>query len=84
MRKIQAHYSPVMAKTGAEREFKSVAEFMDATGMNTRDLAEYLDVDQSEAVRLRQGRRFRSLVKPMRIARKCKVPIERLLPESTS
>lgn len=81
--KIQAHDRRVMSKSDAV-EFNSVADFMKATGMNDNDLAEYLDVDRSEATRLRQGRRFRSLTKPLRISRKCKVRIERLAPESAA
>lgn len=73
-----------MSKSGAEKVFNSVAEFMDATGMSVNELAEYLDVDRSEAQRLRQGRVFRSLSKPLRIAKKCKVPIERLAPPNAA
>lgn len=73
-----------MAKAQDDKQFNSVADFMAATGMSDTELAEYLDVDRSEAVRLRQGRRFRSLVKPLRIAKKCKVPIERLAPTNAA
>lgn len=69
-----------MAKTSDERQFNSVADFMAATGMTDIELASYLDVDRSEATKLRLGRRYRSLIKPLKIARKCKVPIERLAP----
>lgn len=73
-----------MSKRDATTVFNSVADFMKATGMNDNELAEYLDIDRSEAVRLRQGRVFRSLVKPLRVSRKCKVPIERLAPETAA
>lgn len=73
-----------MTKTHEEKRFNSVAEFMEATGMSDTELAAYLDVDRSEAVRLRQGRVFRSLVKPLKIAKRCKVPIERLAPTTAA
>jgi CRP-like cAMP-binding protein len=73
-----------MSKARDNKEFASVAEFMQAVGMTDTELAEYLDVDRSEAVRLRQGRRFRSLIKPLRISKKCKVPIERLAPPNAA
>lgn len=73
-----------MSKAQDTKQFASVAEFMRATGMSDTELAEYLDVDRSEAVRLRQGRTFRSLVKPLKIAKKCKVPIERLAPQTAA
>lgn len=73
-----------MSKAQDKKEFESVAEFMKAVGMTDNELAEYLDVDRSEAVRLRQGRKFRSLIKPLRIAKKCKVPIERLAPPAAA
>jgi hypothetical protein len=62
------------------RRFESVAEFMETTGLSDTELAKLLDVDRSEAVRLRQGRKFRSLVKPLKVSRVCRVPIEKLAP----
>lgn len=73
-----------MPKPLDDKKFESVADFMKATGMSDTELAEYLDVDRSEAVRLRQGRKFRSLIKPLKIAKKCKVPIERLAPPTAA
>lgn len=73
-----------MAKAQDEKRFNSVAEFMEATGMNDAELAEYLDVDRTEACRLRQGRTYRSLIKPLKIAKKCKMPIERLAPSNAA
>ena len=73
-----------MSKAQDDKKFDSVAEFMQAAGMTDTELAAYLDVDRSEAVRLRQGRKFRSLVKPLRISKKCKVPIERLAPPTAA
>lgn len=65
-------------------QFNSVAEFMNKTGLSDADLAKLLDVDRSEAVRLRQGRKFRSLVKPLKVARVCRVPIEKLAPPNAA
>jgi len=73
-----------MPKALDDKKFDSVADFMNSAGMSDADLAEYLDIDRSEAVRLRQGRKFRSLIKPLRIAKKCKVPIERLAPPNAA
>jgi hypothetical protein len=66
------------------KQFNSVAEFMESTGLSDTELAKLLDVDRSEAVRLRQGRKFRSLVKPLKVARVCRVPIEKLAPPTAA
>ena len=71
-------------KRNNDKQFNSVAEFMNASGLSDGDLAKLLDVDRSEAVRLRQGRRFRSLVKPLKVSRTCRVPIEKLAPETAA
>jgi len=73
-----------MTKRNNLRQFNSVAEFMEASGLSDNELAKLLDVDRSEAVRLRQGRRFRSLVKPLKVSKTCNVPIEKLAPESAA
>lgn len=73
-----------MSKTGEPKIFNSVAEFMKASQMDDAELAEYLDIDRTEALRLRKGRTFRSLVKPLKISKKCKVPIERLAPPNAA
>jgi transcriptional regulator with XRE-family HTH domain len=69
-----------MAKAQDDKKFETVADFMRASRMTDAELAEYLDVDRSEAVRIRQGRTYRSLLKPLKISKMCKVPIERLAP----
>ena len=74
----------IMSKAQDKTVFGSVAEFMRATGMSDTELAEYLDVDRSEAVRLRQGRTYRSLLKPLKVSKKCKVPIEKLAPSNAA
>lgn len=73
-----------MAKSSDTKEFKSVAEFMKASGLNDADLAKLLDVDRTEVTKLRNGRTYRSLIKPLRISRLCKVPIERLAPPTAA
>lgn len=67
-----------------DKQFNSVAEFMERTGLSDTELATLLDVDRSEAVRLRQGRKFRSLVKPLKVSRVCRVPIEKLAPPTAA
>lgn len=71
-------------KSPNNKQFNSVAEFMSSTGLSDTELAKLLDVDRSEAVRLRQGRKFRSLVKPLKVARVCRVPIEKLAPPNAA
>lgn len=78
------HNAFIMAKTSEPKEFKSVAEFMKASGLNDAELAKLLDVDRTEVTKLRLGRVYRSLVKPLRVSRICKVPIERLAPPSAA
>lgn len=67
-----------MAKTSDPKQFKTVAEFMRASGLGDAELAKLLDIDRSEATRLRLGRTYRSLLKPLRISKVCNVPIESL------
>jgi len=59
-------------------KFTSVAEY--AEKMNLRDwqLAEVLKVDRSQATKLRNGKRYRSLTEPLRIARTIGMPVENL------
>jgi transcriptional regulator with XRE-family HTH domain len=71
-------------KENNAKQYASVAEFMESTGLSDTELAKLLDVDRSEVVRLRQGRKFRSLVKPLRVSRVCRVPIEKLAPSSAA
>lgn len=73
-----------MAKTSDDKKFNSVAEFMRASGLNDAELAKLLDVDRTEVTKLRNGRVYRSLIKPLRISRLCKVPIERLAPPNAA
>jgi len=66
------------------RLFKSVAEFMESTGLTATQLAVILGVHRSEVTRLRQGRKYRSLVMPLKVSRVCRVPIERLAPSTVA
>lgn len=63
-----------------DKQFNSVAEFMAQSGLTDGDLAKLLDCDRSEATKLRLGRLFRSLRKPLKVSRVCRVPIEKLAP----
>jgi len=78
------HTAFIMAKAHDDKRFDSVAAFMRASGLNDAELAKLLDIDRSEATRLRLGRTYRSLVKPLKIARVCKVPIESLAPNKAA
>lgn len=73
-----------MAKAHDKQQFTSVAAFMRASGLNDEALAKLLDIDRSEATRLRLGRTYRSLIKPLRIAKTCGVPIENLAPSKAA
>lgn len=73
-----------MPKPNDHKGFSSVAEFMRASGLNDAELAKLLDIDRSEATRLRLGRTYRSLIKPLRISKVCKVPIESLAPSKAA
>lgn len=70
----------IMKKSLDANRFNTVAEFMRASGLNDAELAKLLDIDRSEATRLRLGRTYRSLIKPLKISKVCKVPIESLAP----
>jgi hypothetical protein len=74
----------IMPKAHDDKKFDSVAAFMRASGLNDAELAKLLDIDRSEATRLRLGRTYRSLVKPLKIAKVCKVPIESLAPSKAA
>jgi len=73
-----------MAKSSDDKKFQSVADFMRASGLTDAELAKLLDIDRSEATRLRLGRTYRSLIKPLRISKLCKVPIEALAPSKAA
>jgi hypothetical protein len=73
-----------MPKRNAE-QFSSVQAFADAKGLKTVELARLLEVHPSQASKLRRGvKKYRSLVEPLRIARRCQMPIENLAPKSAA
>lgn len=73
-----------MTKANENKRFNTVADFMKASGLNDTELAKLLDIDRSEATRLRLGRTYRSLLKPLKISKMCKVPIESLAPSKAA
>lgn len=68
-----------MSKTSEKPQYESVAEFMRASGLDDAQLAKLLDCDRSLVTKLRLGHKFRSLRRPLQIAKTCKVPVERLV-----
>lgn len=60
--------------------YKSVAEFAKAKNLRDQDLADLLGVDRSQATKLRRGKKYRSLIEPLKVARVCRIPIQALLP----
>lgn len=73
-----------MPKRNDTPGFKSIAEFAAARDMRDHELAAFLRVDRSQATKLRRGKKYRSLIEPLRIARACGVPIEALAPKSAA
>lgn len=69
-----------MTNRTAKPKFKSVAEFAERRGLLDRELAVVLGVDRSQATKLRRGKKYRSLVEPLKIAKVCGIPIEALAP----
>ena len=73
-----------MPKATTKQTFKSIAEFAAAREMRDQDLAEFLGVDRSQATKLRRGKKYRSLLEPMRIAKAVGMPLEALAPKSAA
>ena len=65
-------------------QYKSVAEFASAKNLRDWQLAELLGVDRSQATKLRRGKKYRSLIEPMKVAKRCRIPIEALLPSEAA
>ena len=65
-------------------KFKSVAEFADKQNLRDWQLAELLGVDRSQATKLRNGKKYRSLVEPLKVAKLCGIPIEALAPSEAA
>lgn len=67
------------------KQYSSVAAFADDKGLKTVELARLLEVHPSQASKLRSGKKkYRSLVEPLRIAKRCNVPIENLAPKTAA
>lgn len=64
--------------------FRTVAEAMDALGLTDTEVAAEMGCDRSWITQLRLGRRLRSLVLPLKIARRLNVPIEYLADDSAA
>lgn len=73
-----------MPKGTSKPTFNSIAEFAAAREMRDQDLAEFLGVDRSQATKLRRGKKYRSLLEPMRIAKAVGMPLEALAPTSAA
>lgn len=67
------------------KQFSSVGAFADAMDLKTVELARLLEVHPSQASKLRRGvKKYRSLVEPLRIAKRCNMPIENLAPKTAA
>jgi len=73
-----------MTKRTARPKYKSVAEFAEKRNLRDWQLAELLGVDRSQATKLRRGKRYRSLVEPLKVAKLCDIPIEALAPSEAA
>lgn len=74
----------IMTKRKIKR-YSSVAEFADDKGLKTYELARLLQVHPTQASKLRNGgKRYRSLLEPLRIAKACNIPIENLAPKNAA
>lgn len=65
-------------------KFKSVADFAEQKNLRDWQLAELLGVDRSQATKLRRGKKYRSLIEPLKVARVCGIPIEALAPSEAA
>lgn len=65
-------------------KYKTVAEFADAKNLRDWQLAELLGCDRSQATKLRRGKKYRSLVEPLKVAKLCSIPIEALAPSEAA
>ena len=75
---------PIMPKRPV-KQYPSVAAFADAKGLKTYELALLLEVHTSQASKLRAGKKkYRSLLVPLRIAKRCQMPVENLAPKSAA
>lgn len=62
-----------------KKTYASVAAFADDLNLKTVELARLLEVSESQASKLRtEKKKYRSLVEPLRIAKRCNMPVENL------
>lgn len=73
-----------MTTRNARPKYKSVAEFAEKKNLRDWQLAELLEVDRSQATKLRRGKKYRSLVEPLKVAKRCNIPIEALAPSEAA
>lgn len=62
-----------------KKNFRSVAEWMAYHGYTDQSAANLLGLDRTEVLRLRRGKKYRSLRTPLRVSRMTRVPIENLV-----
>lgn len=67
-----------------QKTYPSVAAFAADKGLKGIELARLLEVHPSQASKLVNGKKYRSLVEPLRIAKRCQMPIEALAPKSAA
>ncbi len=65
-------------------KYRSVADFANKKGLRDWELAILLGVVRSQASKLRRGKKYRSLVEPLKVARVCDIPIEALAPSEAA
>jgi hypothetical protein len=67
------------------KRYPSVAAFADDLDLKTIELARLLEVHPSQASKLRTGKKkYRSLIEPLRIAKRCNMPVENLAPKTAA
>lgn len=57
---------------------------MQHTGLNDEQAADVLKLHRTEVTRLRNGKKYKSLLTPLRVARTCGIPVEKLAPSEAA
>ena len=70
----------MVTKRAPKPKYRSVAEFAAKKNLRDWELAIMLGCGRSQATKLRRGKRYRSLVEPLRVSKVCGIPIEALAP----
>lgn len=65
-------------------KYRSVADFAAKKHLRDWELAIMLGVGRSQATKLRRGKKYRSLVEPLKVSRVCDIPIEALAPSEAA